>query len=106
MRLPAAIPITNFPKSSFVKINCAACLAISVPFSPIATPMCAAFNAGPSFTPSPNIATTSPSSFKAFTTANFASGNIRANKTFSSAAFNNSFSESCVISLPVILSSA
>ena len=63
-------------KSSSIKIKLAACLAISVPFLPIAIPICADFNAGPSFKPSPVIATIWLLSFSAWMIFNLASGNI------------------------------
>ncbi|MNE61214.1 hypothetical protein D3C80_1564120 [compost metagenome] len=80
--------------------NAAADLAISVPLLPIATPICAAFNAGPSFTPSPSMATTSPLFFSAFTTASFASGNIRVNNVVRSASIMISSSVFPTISVP------
>ena len=59
----------------------AASRATSVPRPPMAMPMCAAFSAGASFTPSPVIATTSPFAFSASTSRSFCSGTTRA-KTF------------------------
>ena len=45
----------------------------------MAMPICAAFNAGASLTPSPVMATTWPAAFKAFTIFSFCCGAIRAN---------------------------
>ena len=54
---------------------------ISVPLPPMAMPICAAFSAGASLTPSPVIATISPPALSASTNCSFCSGMIRA-KTF------------------------
>ncbi len=56
----------------------AASFATSVPVMPIAMPMSAALSAGASFTPSPVIATTSPSEWRARTMASLCSGLTRA----------------------------
>jgi hypothetical protein len=53
--------------------------ATSVPLPPIATPMWAALSEGASLTPSPIIATTSPSALSALTIRSFWSGMMRAN---------------------------
>ena len=55
--LPMAMASIILEKSSSIRIRLAASLAISVPFFPMAIPMCADFKAGPSLTPSPVIAT-------------------------------------------------
>jgi hypothetical protein len=52
--------------------------ATSVPRRPIATPICAAFSEGASFTPSPVIPTTCPAAFNAVTMRSFCSGMMRA----------------------------
>ena len=54
------------PSSSSARTRSAAWRATSVPRLPIATPMSARRSAGPSFTPSPVIATTSPRSWRAW----------------------------------------
>ena len=72
-----ATAITILERSSSSRIREAACLAISVPFLPIAMPICAALSAGPSFTPSPVIATISLFDFNALIIFNLASGNMR-----------------------------
>src|SRR5689334_17967595 len=64
-------------KSSSSSTSAAASRATSVPRPPIAMPMCAAFSAGASFTPSPVIATTSPFAFNASTSRSFCSGTTR-----------------------------
>ncbi len=72
-----ATPCTMPARSSSVSTREAASLASSLPRLPMATPMCAAFSAGPSFTPSPVMATTWPSAFKALMMRSLASGNMR-----------------------------
>ena len=76
---PSRTASTIVPKASSVKIMSEASLATSVPRIPIATPISAPFKAGASLTPSPVIATTSPSSWKARTICNLFSGDTRAN---------------------------
>uniref|UniRef100_A0A0S6Z131 Uncharacterized protein n=1 Tax=Mizugakiibacter sediminis TaxID=1475481 RepID=A0A0S6Z131_9GAMM len=79
MRRPSRTVRTIEPKSSSSSTRSAASRATSVPRRPIATPMCAAFSAGASLTPSPVIATTSPFAFSASTMRSFCSGMMRAN---------------------------
>jgi hypothetical protein len=59
------------PKSSSMSTTSAMSRAISVPRSPMATPMSAALRAGPSLMPSPVIATTSPPACRARTISYF-----------------------------------
>ena len=56
----------------------AACLATSVPRTPIATPTSAARSAGASLTPSPVIATTWPARCHAVMMPSFSAGSVRA----------------------------
>lgn len=77
--LPILTAATMEEKSSSSKTRSEASRATSVPLSPIAIPIFAAFKAGASLTPSPVIATISPLAFRAFTIINFCSGTTRAN---------------------------
>ena len=74
---PMAIASIILAKSSSTRMRLAASLAISVPFLPMAIPMCADFKAGPSLTPSPVMATIWLFAFKASIILSLASGNIR-----------------------------
>ena len=74
---PSLIAITILSRLSSVIIRSEACLAVSVPFLPMATPMSDARRAGASLIPSPVIATISPFDLSALITFSFASGNIR-----------------------------
>ncbi len=65
MRRPSRIARTMDAKLSSSKTRDAASRATSVPRPPIAMPTCAALSAGASLTPSPVMATISPSAFKA-----------------------------------------
>ncbi len=65
-------------KLSSVSTRSAASRAASVPRRPIATPMSAALSAGASFTPSPVMATSSPSACSARTSRSLCSGLARA----------------------------
>ena len=78
MRRPSLIVVTIEPKSSSSSIIDAASRATSVPRPPIATPICAAFSEGASFTPSPVIATTASPALNAVTMRSFCSGWMRA----------------------------
>ena len=68
------IAATIDEKSSSMSTRSAAARATSVPLPPIAIPICAALNAGASFTPSPVMATTSPRACSARTIRSFCSG--------------------------------
>ena len=71
----------------------------------MAIPMCAAFKAGPSFTPSPVIATISLFALSALMMRNLASGNMRVKMKVLFTFFFNSSSFNCINSSPLILSS-
>ena len=75
---PSSTAAMMVAKLSSARTISAACLATSVPATPMATPMSAAFNAGASFTPSPVIATTAPVRFSARTICSLCSGLTRA----------------------------
>ncbi len=75
---PIRTPLTIEVKSSSKSTMDADSLATSVPRPPMAIPMFADFRAGASLTPSPVIATTSPTFLKAFTIRSFCSGTTRA----------------------------
>ena len=64
---PCSIATTIVEKLSSVRIMSAAFLATSVPVIPMATPMSATVNDGPSFTPSPVIDTICPLAWSAWT---------------------------------------
>ena len=76
---PSRTAATIVAKLSSARIIAPACRVTSVPVMPIATPMSADFSAGASFTPSPVIATTSPSAWSASTIRSLCSGDTRAN---------------------------
>ncbi|MPN03889.1 hypothetical protein SDC9_151124 [bioreactor metagenome] len=76
---PSRIAATIVEKFESSKIRSADSFATSVA-SLTTTPISAWWSAGASFTPSPNIATTSPLAFKAATIFIFWSGELRANK--------------------------
>ena len=71
----------------------------------MAIPMCAAFSAGASFTPSPVIATTSPFDLSASTKRSFWSGRTRAKTLQSRTADRSALSSICSKVWPVIASS-
>ena len=77
-------------------------LETSVPFMPIATPICASFKAGASFTPSPVIVTISPFCLRAFTILNLCSGLTLANIVILFTIFASSSSVNLSISSPVM----
>ena len=81
IRRPMALPATIDAKLSSSRTSEAASRATSVPFSPMAIPIWAAFRAGASLMPSPVMATISPFLFRAFTIISFCSGTTLA-KTF------------------------
>jgi hypothetical protein len=78
MARPSSTAATIEEKSSSVSVIAAASRATSVPVRPIATPMSAFFSAGASFTPSPVIATTCPSAWRAVTMRSLSAGETRA----------------------------
>ena len=100
-RRPVRIVATMSPKSSSSSTTAAASRATSVPRWPMAMPICAAFSAGASFTPSPVIATTSPAAFSASTMRSFCSGRTRAKTAISCTRTRNAASSSAAISAPV-----
>ena len=65
--LPSSTASTIVENRSSVRIISEASFATPVPRIPIATPISAPFNAGPSFTPSPVIATIFPFERRDFT---------------------------------------
>ncbi len=71
---PSRIACTMVAKLSSARIIFAASLVTSVPVSPIAMPMSADFSAGASLTPSPVIATTLRSAWRASTMRSLCSG--------------------------------
>ncbi len=75
--LPSLIAQTIMEKLLSNNIRSEDSLATSVP-EPRAIPISACFRAGASFTPSPVIATTFPSSWKALTICNLCLGSTRA----------------------------
>jgi hypothetical protein len=75
---PCSTATTMVLKSSSVMIMSAVSLATSVPLIPIATPISAFFRAGASFTPSPVMATISPSRCSAATSCTLFFGDTRA----------------------------
>jgi len=79
----------------------AASLVTSVPVMPIAIPMSADFSAGASLTPSPVIATTWRSAWRASTIRSLCAGATRANTEVSRTAAANSSSVSPSNSVPV-----
>ncbi len=102
MRRPILTAPTIDEKLSSISTSDEASRATSVPFSPIAIPILAAFRAGASFTPSPVMATISLFRFNAFTIFSFCSGITRA-KTFTSLIRSlSSSSLICCKSAPVI----
>src|SRR5450759_4839162 len=78
MRRPRRMAATMDEKSSSSSTRAADSRATSVPRPPMAMPMCAAFSAGASLTPSPVMATTSLFAFNAVTMRSFCSGTTRA----------------------------
>ena len=93
-------------KSSSSRTSDAASRATSVPRPPIAMPMCAAFSAGASFTPSPVIATTSPLALSASTSRSFCSGTTRAKMPVVFTQARSSASDIASRSAPVMTASA
>jgi len=89
------------PKSSSISTRLAASRATSVPRRPMAMPMCAAFSAGASFTPSPVMATTSPPAFRACTSLSFCCGITRAKTLVRSARSRSAASSIASMSAPV-----
>ncbi len=77
--LPSRTAETIDVKLSSSRTREEASRATSVPLLPMAMPISADLRAGASLTPSPVIATTSPSAFRASTIRSFCSGKIRAN---------------------------
>ncbi len=78
MPRPSRTASTIVAKLSSARIILAASLVTSVPETPIATPISAAFSAGASLTPSPVIATISPSACNASTMRSLCAGDTRA----------------------------
>ena len=76
---PSRTASTMVAKWSSARIMRAASLVTSVPATPMATPMSAAFSAGASLTPSPVIATTLPLACSARTMRSLCLGATRAN---------------------------
>src|SRR3989344_6064587 len=72
--LPSLIADTIVLKLSSFNVKSATERDTSVPFFPIAIPICASFKAGASLTPSPVIATISPLAFSALTILSLCSG--------------------------------
>ena len=100
MRRPRRTAPTIEAKLSFRRTRSAASRATSAPRWPIATPIWAASRAGASLTPSPVMATISPSCLRACTILSFCSGAILA-KTRTDFSFSQSTSKgSCSISDP------
>ena len=78
MRRPWRMAATIWAKLSCSSTSAAASRATSVPRSPMAMPTCAALSAGASFTPSPVMATTAPSSRSSRTRRSLCAGLRRA----------------------------
>jgi hypothetical protein len=78
-RRPSSAAATTVARSSSASTRSAAWRATSVPRRPIATPISARRRAGPSLTPSPVMATTSPAARRACTMSTFCSGVASAN---------------------------
>ncbi len=98
---PSPMAATIVAKLSSARIMSAAPLATSVPVTPIATPMSAAFSAGASLTPSPVIATIRPSCCRASTMRSLCSGATRANTETSATATRSATSSSRSSSAPL-----
>ncbi|OQA05519.1 MAG: hypothetical protein BWY67_02122 [Bacteroidetes bacterium ADurb.Bin397] len=92
-------------KSSFISTSEDAERASSLPRLPIEIPMCAALSAGPSFTPSPVMATMSPEVLSSCMTLNLFSGITRANTETVFSFRLSSSSVSLSIAFPVSTSS-
>ncbi len=101
---PSSTALTMLAKLSSVSTISAVSLVTSVPVMPIATPICAAWSAGASFTPSPVIATTWPCCCNLSTMRCLCSGATRAKTETLSSAASNSSSLRCATSPPVIAS--
>jgi hypothetical protein len=74
MARPSSTAATTEAKLSSMRTSSAASLATSVPVRPIAMPMSACLSAGASLTPSPVIATISPSPRRTFASRSFLLG--------------------------------
>mmetsp|Transcript_75268 Transcript_75268/g.176642 ORF Transcript_75268/g.176642 Transcript_75268/m.176642 type:complete len:219 (-) Transcript_75268:45-701(-) len=79
MDLPSSTAATIVEKLSSARTMSADSLATSVPVIPIAMPMSACLRAGASLTPSPVIATISPSCFRIFTISCLCFGSVLEN---------------------------
>ena len=98
---PSRIAAMIVAKLSSARTMSAACLATSVPATPIATPMSADLSAGASLTPSPVMATIAPPACRASTMRSLCSGATRAYTETSRTAALSPSSPSSSISGPV-----
>ena len=100
IRRPRRTARTMDAKLSSTSTRDADSRATSVPRPPMATPTCAARNAGASLTPSPVIVTMSPRVFSACTMRSFCSGAMRAQTLTVAMRSRSASSFSVVISSP------
>ena len=101
MLRPSRTACTMVAKLSSAKIIFAASLLTSVPLTPMAMPMSAAFSAGASFTPSPVMATTLPSACSTLMMRSLWAGATRAKTDVWRTAFAKPASSSASNSVPV-----
>ena len=99
---PSRTALAMVAKLSSASTMSDASLAASVPFMPMATPTSARLRAGASFTPSPVMATTWPSSCRALTRRSLCSGLARANTSTSMATRRRAASSIMATSAPVM----